>query len=279
MKKMVQIVVTFLFTVGLLLTGCSTANLPNIAGADLVKYNRHGQNVFGFNLNFITPDKNAEIEFVSFYGENAQDLSVQFEDDTYDYLQNLKHSGYYIKLLGFVCHTDDAKVIIEGVELKVNGEENTYSFAVPLVHYNQQISNDSPIQIYNRPTIIATNSFSTNRYTFEYQAEENITITDFSFSDFLIMKEAIVTIDGTVIGQLQNVLPLDIPVNSRFSISCYFEFKDHNASSPYDSVYCDAQLSYFINRDLSTGTVINYLVSQSVSNENDAKNAIDRMRA
>ena len=278
MKKIIQIVIAFLFTVSLLPTGCSNASLPNIAGVDLIKYNHQGSNNFGFNLNLITPNKNADIEFVSFYGENTQDLSVRFTDDTYDYLQSLKHNGYYIKLLGFTCYTNDTRVVIEGVELKVDGEKNTYSLTVPIVHYNQRATGDSPIQFYIHPAIIATNSYSTTKYVFEYQAEERLAITDFSFNDFFVMKEAVVAIDGTIVGQLQDVLPLDIPANSHFSVIGYFGFKDDSVSSSYDSVYCDVQLSYLINRDLSTGTVIHYLVSQSVSNDVDAKNAIDLLR-
>lgn len=276
MKIKLTTIISMLIVFTFLLTGCeftnseSTDNKTYVA-AELVKYNLSGMSDFGFNVSMITKDKNTDIEFVSFSGTNTQGLAVKLSDDTYDNIKQLKYDGYYLRLLGFTCSTGDSYVEINGVTLKINSEETYIEFKTPIKH---AVKDDSlsDIQITNYPLFISTNSYESTDYAFEYDVESNATIEDFSFNDFLLIKDAEVSVDGEVQGTLEKVLPLQVKKDSTVSIKCRLSHKDATASTDYDNIYCDSILTYKIG-DVKK-TLSNNLVSQGVSNELDAENAV-----
>lgn len=281
MKKGLFILFTIVIVSAILFSGCNNtekedASSEFIIGSDMVKYDLQGISDFGFNVNLIAKNKDLDVEFVSFIGENTQGLSVQLKDDSYDEIKSLKQNGYYIKLLRFVCKTGDEFVQIDGVNLKINGVEQKIDFATPVKHYVKTDDSETSVQIRNYPMFISTNSYTTTEYNFEYYAESDVTIESFSFNNFLGIKSGRVAINGEDVGDI-NSLPLVVKKDSTVSIKCYLDFKDPNNTSEYDSIYCDSLLSYKTSESNETIILANNLVSQSVSNEDDAKNVIDLM--
>ena len=276
MRKTICLLSIFILLSALILSGCSNIKKDSIVCTSLVKYNLQGISDFGFNVNLITTDKNIEVEFVRFSGENTQGLSVRLVDDTYDSLREIKQQGYYIRLLGFVCYTEDKKVIIESVTLKIDGEEKEYSFSTPIKHYVTQ-DHDLSVQARSYPLFISTNSYQTTEYFFDYHVDAEVIITDFSFNDFLIVKNAEILINGQDQGRLQDLLPLTIPQDSDISIKCYLGFKNGISSTNFDSIYCDSLLSYIVKDTAEIEQVANNLVSQSVSKDADAIAVITMM--
>ena len=281
MKKGLFILFTIVIVSAILFSGCNNtekedASSEFIIGSDMVKYDLQGISDFGFNVNLIAKNKDLDVEFVSFIGENTQGLSVQLKDDSYDEIKSLKQNGYYIKLLGFLCKTGDEFVQIDGVNLKINGVEQKIDFATPVKHYVKTDDSETSVQIRNHPMFISTNTYTTTEYNFEYYAESDVTIESFSFNNFFVIKRGRVAINGEDVGDI-NSLPLVVKKDSTVSIKCYLDFKDPNNTSEYDSIYCDSLLSYKTSESNETIILANNLVSQSVSNEDDAKNVIDLM--
>lgn len=281
MKKGLFILFTIVIVSAILFSGCNNtekedASSEFIIGSDMVKYDLQGISDFGFNVNLIAKNKDLDVEFVSFIGENTQGLSVQLKDDSYDEIKSLKQNGYYIKLLGFHCKTGDEFVQIDGVNLKINGVEQKIDFATPVKHYVKTDDSETSVQIRNHPMFISTNTYTTTEYNFEYYAESDVTIESFSFNNFFGIKSGRVAINGEDVGDI-NSLPLVVKKDSTVSIKCYLDFKDPNNTSEYDSIYCDSLLSYKTSESNETIILANNLVSQSVSNEDDAKNVIDLM--
>ena len=280
-KKGVFILFMVVIVSAILFSGCNNsgeegANSEFIVGSDMVKYDLQGVSDFGFNVNLIAQNKDLNVEFVSFVGENTQGLSVQLKDDSYDEIKGLKHSGYYIKLLGFVCKTGGDYVQIDSVNLKINGAEQKIDFATPIKHYAKKDDSKTSVQVRNYPMFISTNSYATTEYNFEYYAEKDITIESFSFNNFLSIKSGRIAINGEDVGDI-NSFPLVVKKDSTVSIKCYLDFKDPNNTSEYDSIYCDSLLSYKTSESDEVIILANNLVSQSVSNEDDAKKVIELM--
>jgi len=280
-KEGLFILFTIVIVSAILFSGCNNtekedASSEFIIGSDMVKYDLYGLSDFGFNVNLIAKNKDLDVEFVSFIGENTQGLSVQLKDDSYDEIKSLKQNGYYIKLLGFLCKTGDEFVQIDGVNLKINGVEQKIDFATPVKHYVKTDDSETSVQIRNHPMFISTNTYTTTEYNFEYYAESDVTIESFSFNNFFGIKSGRVAINGEDVGDI-NSLPLVVKKDSTVSIKCYLDFKDPNNTSEYDSIYCDSLLSYKTSESNETIILANNLVSQSVSNEDDAKNVIDLM--
>jgi len=270
--------VAALIIVCVLFSSCGNDNQRNfIIGTDLLKYHSQGGTDFGFNINLISLSKDVDVEFVRFSGKNTDGLAVTLSDDSYDDLKSLKHNGYYITLLGFTCYTANENVQIDGVTLKIDGAETPFTFSVPIEHSIRHEEEDPAIQMRSFPAIISTNSYKETEYAFSYIAESDVVITGFSFNDFLIVNGADTYIDGKNIGRFENAFPLTLSKNSELSIKCYLGFKDNYISTDYDSIYCDSQLFYMVDGSSETMLFPTRLVSQSVSNEEDAKKVIDLM--
>lgn len=273
-KRVFSTAIIMAMAIVLLCTGCSS-NKENkvIFGSDLVKYDLQGVNDFGFNVNLIVTDKNTDVEFVSFTGENTQGLAVQLMDDTYESIENIQRNGYYIRLLGFKCYTADPYVEITGVNLKIDGEEKYYQIKTPIKHTIRNDDIEHDVHFNSCPMFISTNVFCEDEFHFSYTADKDIKLLDFYFNDFIDVENSVVKIDGVEKGSLKTALPLNVKKDSSIVIKCTLNFKNPAEATKYDSIYCDSILLY------ESGGVKkeyrNNLVSQSVSNEEDAEMAID----
>lgn len=280
MKKQLLVLITIIVVSTLLLSGCSIINSDKsvesdniIFGTNLVKYDLEGMGDFGFNLNMISPSKKTKVEFVSFTGKNTQGLAVKLADDTFDSIKNLKYNGYYLKLLGFICNTGDSSVVITGVNLKVDGKDRTLTFETPIKHNVREDDLTSVVQIRNYPLFISTNSYAFNMYSFEYYVESDVTIENFDFNNFLTITNADIYVNGKYKGRTTSVFPLELKKGTIFSITGNLAFKNNEDITNYESIYCDSLLTYTTNGVQKT--VRSNLVSQSVSNEDDAKKVIN----
>ena len=270
-KKILPIVI---IACTLIFTGCNSTNSVNntIIGADLVKYNLDGSSDFGFNVSMITKDKDTAVEFINFTGENTQGLAVTLSDDSYETIKDLKHNGYFLRLLGFTCSTGDSNVVIDGVNLSIDGNDTYVTFKTPIKHNVEKKQHDD-VQAMNYPLFISTNSYKDTEYAFEYYTETDINIEDFSFNDFLTVSNTEISVNGELIGSPESAFPLSVEKDSTISIKCNLNLKDNIASTNYDNIYCDSLLAY--TSDGTQKILHNNLVSQGVSNEEDAKNTID----
>lgn len=272
-KRVFSTAIITVFAVVLLFSGCSSVKENKVIfGSDLVKYDLQGVEDFGFNVNMIATNKNTDVEFVSFTGENTQGLAVQLMDDTYESIENIQRNGYYIRLLGFKCYTANPYVEITGVNLKVDGEEVYYKFKTPIKHSIRNDDIEHDVHFNALPKFISTNVFGEDEFHFSYTADKDIKLLDFYFNDFIDVEDTVVKIDGVEKGSLKTALPLDVKKDSTIVIECTPNFKNPAESTKYDSIYCDSILLY--ESDGVKKEYRNRLVSQSVSNEEDAEMAI-----
>ena len=131
MKKTIALCL-MLLTLLPLCSACQTKEPEIFLCTDLVKYNRVGDEEFGFNVTLISPKK-VEVQFIGFEGENTEGLTVRQSDDTYDELKS-RIGGQYVTLLGFTCHTANPSVQIDAVKLSIDGKEGRYAFQEPIRH-------------------------------------------------------------------------------------------------------------------------------------------------
>ena len=112
--------------------------------------------------------------------------------------------------------------------MKINGEEKELVFDTPIEHFIKEYNENIAVQIKNYPLFISTNSIDSTEYSFEYYTDNDVTITDFSFNDFLDIKNAVISVNGETKGSLKNSLPIDIKADSDISVKCNIKIKDSN---------------------------------------------------
>jgi len=270
-------VVLFVIIV-LIASGCGNQGNKVIFSSDMVKYDMQGGADFGFNVNVIMQDKGAKIEFVNFFGENTEGLAVEMVDDSFEELKNLKYNGYYIRLLGFGCHTSNEYVQIDGMNLKVSGADMKIEFDTPIRHsvanYDDAKYEYGGLYFTGRPSIVSTMSYPSTEYSYDFSTEQDVIIEDFSFNNFLALDDAVVFVNMREIGMLKDLLPLEVKSGSSISIRGYFSFNGEGFSE-YDSIYCISKLSYKSFDKANSYEIPGRLVSQSVSNTDDAKRVIE----
>jgi hypothetical protein len=233
----------------------------------------------GFDMTIVSTKNDSTIEFVNFWGKNCDDMDVEYNDDTYEYLKNLKYRGYYVRIIGFVCSTYSDSIQINGVTLKIDGVEQQFAFETPLVHEVVPEEEFGPIMFLSYPSFISTTSIDNELY-YVFSIEEDCTIDSFGFNNFYDIQELLIEVDGSMVGG-KEALPLDVKKGSRVNIRPRIELSSAQPSTDFDWLYTSPMLRYHHTVD---GTSKNYsmtlsLVSQGVSNEEDAKALIDYLIA
>lgn len=265
------------------LSSCGKSPDYPIVDAKSVKYYCEGIDDFGFNINVVTNKKDLDIKFVSFSGENVDSLKVKFADDTWDSLKELKIKGCYLKLIGFVCHTDMDHVRIDSVKLIIDGDETEYFFEDPITHYNtnniREEKGSGGAYMITAPTLISVTSLDPTseyltEYQFVYETDKNITISDFSFNHFFEFEDARVYINDELIGSLSNSLPLKVVAGSTIKIISKINFSSDIKALYIENVYCDFYLSYISENDGQEYSIKNSLICQSATDVFDAEHIV-----
>ena len=262
---------------GLALSSCGMSPAYPIVDTGSVKYCREGIADFGFNINVVTDSKEIDVEFVSFSGENVDSLEVSLANDTWDSLKELKIKGSYLKMIGFVCHTEMDHVRIDSVKLIIDGVEREYCFDDPITHFVSDDEGAEGVYILNSPSLISVASLNpvsgrSTEYQFLYKTDKNITVTDFGFNSFFECENATVYIDGEVIGSLSDSLPLDVDAESEIKIISKIQFSSNVEASYIENVYCNYFLSY--ESDGVEYCINNPIICQSAINVSDAENIV-----
>lgn len=277
-KRFITFTLLFSIIVGIF-AGCSDfsgkKNAKAIITSDLIKYHTTGANDFGFNINLLTTKKNPDVEFIKFTGTNTQGLAVTYQNDTYDELIDKRYNGYYVTIMGFVCHTGDAFVQIDGMTLSVNGEEYDVDFKLPIIHmvYPESTESTNKVEAGSYPLFVSTKGISNTEFTYEYHISDSISIENFGYNDFLAPENDKVFLNGSYIGNMDDTFPLEVKNGDTVTIQCTMAFDGVVPSTQYDSVYCDTILTYVdagVEKELKNG-----IVCQSISNLDDAENVIN----
>ena len=265
------------------LSSCGKSLASPIVDTGSVKYYREGIDDFGFNVNVVTNKKNPDIKFVSFSGENVDSLKVKFADDTWDSLKNLKVKGCYLKLIGFVCHTDMDHVRIDSVKLIIDGDEMEYYFDDPVTHYNtnniREEKGSGGAYMITAPTLISVTSLDpTSEYLTEYQfvfgTDKNITISDIGFNRFFVFENSKVYINDELIGSLSNSLPMEVAAGSTIKIISKINFSSDVKGSYIEYVYCNFYFSYISENDGQEYSIESPIICQSAINPEEAENIL-----
>lgn len=262
----------------LALAGCGSNNQNDIQwDASTVKYDTVGGKEFGFNINVLTKHPSPAIELVRLTGENTDGLAATIHNDSFEELKELKHRGMYLNLIGLRCETSNDFVKIDSMTLKVDSQEIVIPFPHPVIHRVEEKNMVSDaLQFLSVPSIIATNTYQETEMTYAFAAEQDVTVTGFQFNRFLKLKNARLLINGTEQGALQNQFPLLVKKGQQVEIKGFLEFDGQMEYSDYDGLYCNAIVSYTTQAG-GAQRMEAKLVSQSVSNAEDAVAVIDRI--
>lgn len=224
MKKIVSIVLVVILLFSFSACGFSSTDSV-VFYPELVKYNlERGQtdtNEFSFNIQLLSSKAKPEIEFIYAEGENTDNLSVTFTDDTFDDLKR-KIDGKYMILLGVYCKPVSDYIRIDSMILKVDGKKTKLDFPVPVENrFYDFDSRDHFIAQMNMPTYVFTTSFlgqNETDYIFAMQVLSDLTVRKAAFDDFISFANATVLVNGDEIGALSDVLPLKLKSEDVLSI-------------------------------------------------------------
>lgn len=264
-----------------------------VVDTDSVLYYREGSREFGFNFCVLTREK-AEMDFVSFSGENVDKMTVTFLEEKADFLPYKVKSGYYLHCIGFICKDLTAEHIkIDSVRLKIDDVEKEYSFATPINHfvvarydntkpYNKndtERERDMGIYSIGSPVFVSTESFRTGHtYRFNFEALENVTVYDFYFNKFLVpKKDAVVKVNDMEKGTLESCFPLKLKKGSKMTIESPVVFLPEVDGENAGYVSCNFFISYKFQDEDKMYTSDQIFGGLNASYEESAKDTAERL--
>ena len=257
------------------LVSCSKKDM--IIDTKSIKYNVIGSKDFGFTVNILCPNKNFDVEYVRIEGENIDSMSVTVHDDTFESIENVSVSGYYVKLLGFRCSVTEQYSQIDKAVVKINSEEYVIKFDEPIKHtLKSDVSNDSSIYFTSYPAVMPTQGWSSTVYPFSATADANLIITDFYASDYINLDDSETKINDILISTLNNIFPVTLNKNSQLSVAAKFKLKETgNSSDNYNNYGFSIVLNYTTTAEPDIEKKLYLAItSQGIGNEDDAKNYI-----
>lgn len=202
---------------------------------EYIKYNMYrsggSTNEFSFNINAISDTKNLNIEYFSAEGENTEYISdVSFTDETFDSLKHKKIGGKYFHILGIKIKTITDDVTVDPLTVKVNGKEQTFNFETPIENkFFDYSDDDRALFIQGVPVYIFTNSFvgrNETLYDFSVSAQEDVTVTEIKFEDFLTFANDTVSVNGLEKGTIKDALPMKLKKGDVINVKSCFKPKD-----------------------------------------------------
>ncbi len=239
----------------ILFTSCSDSNVNQyVFCSSAIKFNRtfvtNEDYIFTFYVPLLAKNIDDKIEFDSFEGENINDISVTFIDNTFGDESPKKIDGYYLRKLTLRCHTNEDNIRIDKAYFWINDEKYEVSFDHPIkatrVLYN---SKDYQSGLYClESTAVAPTAVLKTSQKLDYLITSNcnIVVTEIDILDFINISDSLVVCNDIPLGKLEDVLPLEVNKNDQYRIWLSFDYdKDTKTnSSYYDNILTTISFKY-----------------------------------
>ncbi|MBQ8447573.1 MAG: hypothetical protein IJX27_01420 [Clostridia bacterium] len=276
MKKIISIILCFAFA--LAFCACGNTGDEVIVVSDGVKIDiDYSSESMGFSLNMISISEKTEVEFVRFEGTGLENIrDVEFKKRTFEAADQVKKDGNYFHAYHFKVNTilkdtsskdGNYSVNINSVVLKVDGKERTVDFEFPIKYYHNKNYNDRSTYMYGPLTISGASLEMGQEFSFSVtNAQEDIYIKNFYFSDFLDAKNAKLcaevettssdanggSVNGVMteeLGKIDGTTLYKVEAGKKSVIYCVPALKNMENISKYDFITCMATLEYCIEGD------------------------------
>ncbi len=195
-----------------------------------------------------------EFEIAEVQGENLDILSWTCEDISSDTYKTTQKDGYHLGSECIVISVDMTDLIegltlqIDAIELLINGEEQTLTFAYPLT-YSASGDEETMNTEWLQPCAIACEAAIEGWVLFQYQAEEDIEVEGFSLGSYVSVDDFVVSIyDGgtgieVMTGDMSS-FPIALKQGQVISIEGTIMPENVSNYSGYQNIYTSAVLTY-----------------------------------
>ncbi len=220
--------------------------LPYV-GTDRVMYDKSSEgNEIGAVIKIVTKNKNPDIKVLEVSGMNTSGVVCKLEDSTFDSLDGKRINSLYIKQIALSVITAADYVEIDSVTLSIDGEIKEYPFKYPLIHRGAADDIGGDLYFASFPSLITGHSLREGyEYNYYFFTEQKpVTLEDAHFRSFLDLKESVIVVNGMTVGALEDILPLDIPANSKVTLKTKLDLKPELSASYYENVYTELIMGY-----------------------------------
>lgn len=203
--KMKKLLITLFLVVNIVCfsSGCDKNKKEEakfIFGTDFCKYEMYvntGDNI-GINIPFAYNVSKDNINLISVEGENIEASEINFFDDTIEPCNNAEVNGYKLGYFGFIVENCQKSFTVNKLNIEIAGHKETIDFETPLVI---KICNNGA-EMYEGTTADYIGGGGKNRLMYSVFAEEELSITGYSFTGDYIIEETDITVDDKTVIKL-----------------------------------------------------------------------------
>lgn len=241
MKKIVLsfMLILSLTAMSLSFSGCSEKEgVIFLSKGTLCHYTEMGYK-FSFNLLYLYTGNQPEISFVSF-GEVSLDKAFLEMKSKKEEAFGESKNGYRLGYLSIYLNHEVTQSVTK-VELLLNGNPVTVNFDNALVAEMAERAGRydcmKDIRVLKAPFTVNYGGLSMEGMDYSFQAQKDLTITSFGYSDYWDITDADVYVGGKMVGKLKDVLPLSIHAGESLTV------RIQHATIPDDYLYADLMVN------------------------------------
>lgn len=237
MKKIAAIIILAAMSILSSLTGCSGKEKMHFF-EDRVYYHHEGNDdVITFMVNYAYSEDKPEIELVELIGEGLEQVTYELGDVSEDLFTTNKYNGYHIGTfyvdLDVSQLADNDEISVNSMSINCNGQEKQLNFEEELCFTKNDFEEACyrvPLQLLQIPNGMAVNDVN---YPIEYcfDVNEEFTLTEFTANELIDVKEAVIYVNDIIVGNADDVLPLELSENDRLKLEVIFSINEEKECS------------------------------------------------
>lgn len=273
MKKILTILilaVTFSLNV---LTGCYSDKEKIYFFEDKVYYCHEGNDdKITFMISYAYTEIKPEIELVELIGNGLEKVSYELGDISEELFTTNKYNGYHIGTFYVDVDvsklTDSEEVSVSSMSINCNGKEKQLNFQEKISFIKNDFEEEcyrvplQPLQVANGMALSDVNY----PVVYCFEVNEEFTLTEFTTNGLVDVKEVLIYVDDTVIGNADEVLPLKLSENDRIKLEVTFLV---DAQKECSNINTDVIISGLNEKEQLTKRHFNMFFT-GLMNENDA---------
>ncbi len=249
MKRMFMI----LLCAVLLLSGCSSEHTSFIqVSCAILDVESEGEYTFCFYVSCFDNKEDYPVELLAIEGTNTDKVEFSMKDTTHFFEKDraVKKGYFHYYMVECTANVDD--VSINKLVLRVKGEKVEVEPRKPISIIRTVADQGHCLGITGYPIAIFTDSLKQGQeYTYYMSTQEEITLTSVSFSGILMIKDAVILKNRTVVGTLEENLPFKMHPGDEYAIQFVFDYDEDFADGAtyYDTFSTTIHFRYFKNED------------------------------
>lgn len=252
-KTVVLRVIIILCLITVVFSSCGNKETKIIYDGNLNKVNfNYMSDGVTFMLTFASTDENIEIGETSFHGVNtANIMPIKYNNEAVarEEQKNLtskaKKDGYYLHMIavGVTVNSGyEGEITVSKITQNISGVDYDFEFDTPavFVHIPEKsaagYSLVCPLVI-SDDSVTQKGSFAHNFYMNDKNID-SITIQNTYFTDFIEFDEAVLIVNGEIIGTLKECLPYEAKTeDEKITIQSSYKYKEESNCTEFDYIW------------------------------------------